>query len=70
MEKRSVARMPALYRVRQHDPDAPVLRPAGQAGPRASTTIYDWLRQRRQARRRVDVTSVELLRELYDEDAP
>ena len=56
--------------ITRHGKPVVELRPAGQSAPRASKAIYDWLRQRRQARRRVDVTSVDLLRELYDEDAP
>ncbi len=54
--------------ITRHGKPVAELRPTDQARPRSSKAIYDWLKARRQARRKVDVTSVELLNELYDVD--
>jgi prevent-host-death family protein len=54
--------------ITRHGKPVVELRPAGQTGPRSGKAIYDWLRERRRARNRVDITSVELLRELYEDD--
>jgi prevent-host-death family protein len=43
------------------------IRPVTAATPKGQATTYEWLKARRQARRSAGVTSVELLRQLYEE---
>lgn len=42
--------------------------PTSKTSARSSNAIYEWLRARRRARKSVDITSVELLNQLYDTD--
>ena len=44
------------------------LRPTGATKPRGSKLSYEWLRGRRDGRKAVSISSVELLRQLYEED--
>jgi prevent-host-death family protein len=52
--------------ITRHGRPVAELRPSSPASARSSNAIYEWLRDRRRARKSVDVTSVELLNQLYD----
>ena len=42
--------------------------PQSSKAPQSSRAMYEWLRTRRDARKPVDITSVELLRQIYEVD--
>jgi prevent-host-death family protein len=54
--------------ITRHGKPVAELRPARVPKPKRSKMTYEWLRARRDRRKPVATTSVELLRQLYEED--
>jgi prevent-host-death family protein len=53
--------------ITRHGKPVAELRPMAIAAHAAAPASYDWLRKRRQARKGVGLSSVELLNQLYDD---
>jgi len=53
--------------ITRHGRPVAELRPAGARAPRDRAAMLAWLRKRRQARPGINMTSVQLLNELYEE---
>lgn len=53
--------------ISRHGKAVAELRPVASRSKRAAATSYAWLKERRQGRKSVGLTSVELLNQLYDE---
>jgi len=54
--------------ITRHGKPVAELRPTRQRDPQAARTADAWLRARRDARKAIPVTSVELLRQLYEDE--
>jgi antitoxin (DNA-binding transcriptional repressor) of toxin-antitoxin stability system len=54
--------------ITRHGKPVAELRPAQQPDPKAAQSAHEWLRARRQARRPVAVTAVEVLRQIYEDE--
>lgn len=55
--------------ITRHGKPVAELRPSRVAVPHGDkTAMYNWLRARREAGPKVNITSVELLRQMYEED--
>ena len=54
--------------ITRHGKPVAELRPAGQPPAKPSRAAYEWLRARRQSRKGVDITSVDLLDQMYEDD--
>lgn len=54
--------------ITRHGKPVVELRPAGKAEGRPDPAIYEWLRARRNRRKPSPISSVELLRQLYEEE--
>jgi prevent-host-death family protein len=54
--------------ITRHGKPVAELRPTKTSRPRRSKLTYEWLRARRDSRKPATVTSVELLRQLYEDD--
>ena len=53
--------------ISRHGKPVAELRPLGHTAPQGSRASYEWLKARRNSRRSLTVTSVELLDQLYDD---
>jgi prevent-host-death family protein len=54
--------------ITRHGRPVAELRPAGRRATRSGKTMTEWLLARRDARKSVDITSVELLNQIYEDD--
>ena len=54
--------------ITRHGKPVAELRPTGQRGAKSSRAMHEWLRARTEARKRVGITSVELLNQMYEDD--
>jgi prevent-host-death family protein len=54
--------------ITRHGKPVAELRPAAPPPANHSTALYEWLRTRRQSRKGVGITSVELLDQMYQDD--
>jgi antitoxin (DNA-binding transcriptional repressor) of toxin-antitoxin stability system len=54
--------------ITRHGRPVAELRASSQRGARSSKAMYEWLRMRRDARKSVGITSVELLNQIYEDD--
>jgi prevent-host-death family protein len=54
--------------ITRHGRPVAELRPAGRRATKSSKAMTEWLLARRDARKSVDITSVELLNQIYEDD--
>lgn len=54
--------------ITRHGKPVAELRPAAPPPAKPSKALYEWLRARRQSRKGVGITSVELLDRMYEDD--
>jgi prevent-host-death family protein len=54
--------------ITRHGKPVAELLPAARSTAKSSTALYEWLRARRQSRKGVGITSVELFDRMYEDD--